>query len=84
MALRKGYFRASTVMDEKRAALLRTHQMNIDRYQGLLKTKLSEPEVSFLERRLSEERLAVAMLNFMNPGSMGRERGAKGDRLLPD
>ena len=39
-------------MNEKRAALLRTHQMNIERYQNLLKTKLSEAEVNFLERRL--------------------------------
>jgi hypothetical protein len=30
-------------MDE-RVARLRAHQKNIDRYQGLLKTKLSEAE----------------------------------------
>jgi hypothetical protein len=54
-------------MDEKRAALLRTHHMNIDRYQNLLKTKLSEVEVNFLERRLAEERFAVATLDFMSP-----------------
>jgi hypothetical protein len=54
-------------MNEKRAAFLRTHQMNIDRYQNLLKTKLSEAEVNFLERRLAEERFAVAMLDFMSP-----------------
>jgi hypothetical protein len=54
-------------MDEKRAALLRSHQMNIERYQNLLKTKLSEAEVNFLERRLAEERFAVAMLGFMSP-----------------
>jgi predicted house-cleaning noncanonical NTP pyrophosphatase (MazG superfamily) len=54
-------------MNEKRAAFLRTHQMNIERYQNLLKTKLSEAEVNFLERRLAEERFAVAMLDFMSP-----------------
>ena len=56
-------------MNEKRAAFLRTHQMNIERYQNLLKTKLSEAEVNFLERRLAEERFAVAMLDFMSPNA---------------
>jgi hypothetical protein len=62
-------------MNEKSAAFLRTHQMNIERYQNLLKTKLSEAEVSFLERRLAEERFAVAMLGFMSPNdpSQGRD-----------
>jgi len=55
-------------MDEKRAALLSTHQKNIDRYQSLLKTELSETEVQYLERRLSEERFAIAMLRFMSSG----------------
>jgi hypothetical protein len=55
-------------MDE-RIARLRTHQKNIDRYQGLLKTKLSEAEQKFLEKRVSEERFAIAMLEFMSPGS---------------
>jgi hypothetical protein len=53
-------------MDE-RIARLRTHQRNIDRYQGLLKTKLNELESQFLERRLSEERLALATLEFLTP-----------------
>ena len=63
--------------DEKRSALLRTHQMNIERYQGLLKTKLSEAEVNFLERRLAEERFSVAMLGFMSPNASlkGRDFG---------
>jgi hypothetical protein len=56
-------------MDEKRAALLRTHQLNIARYQRLLKFNLTKAETNFLERRLAEERFAVAILDFMNPGS---------------
>jgi hypothetical protein len=47
---------------EERIVRLRTHQKNIDRYQSLLKTKLSDVEQQFLERRLFEERFAVAML----------------------
>jgi hypothetical protein len=55
------------IMDERRAFLLRVHERNIDRYQRLLKTKLSHAEVHYLEKRLSEERFAVAMLQFMSP-----------------
>jgi hypothetical protein len=57
-------------MDEK-VARLRTHQKNIDRYQGLLKTKLSEAEKHYLEKRLSEERFAITMLQFMSPQAGG-------------
>ena len=51
----------------ERIARLHAHLQNIDRYQGLLKTELSQLEVQFLERRLSEERFAVAMLHFASP-----------------
>jgi hypothetical protein len=56
-------------MDEKRIARLRAHQQNIERYQRLLKTKLSDVETQFLERRLSEERFSIAMLDCMAPAS---------------
>jgi hypothetical protein len=49
-------------MDET-VARLRVHQKNIERYQRLLKTKLSEIESQYLEKRLSEERFWLAMLN---------------------
>jgi hypothetical protein len=58
-------------MDERRAFLLRVHERNIDKYQRLLKTKLSHAEVHYLEKRLSEERFAVAMLQFMSPTDHG-------------
>jgi hypothetical protein len=54
------------IMNE-RTARLRTHQKNIERYQSLLKTKLTEAETQFVEKRLSEERVALAMLEFMAP-----------------
>jgi 5-bromo-4-chloroindolyl phosphate hydrolysis protein len=55
-------------MDERRAALLRAHERNIDKYQRLLKTKLSEAEIRYLQKRLSEERFTVATLQFkVNP-----------------
>jgi hypothetical protein len=53
-------------MDEK-IARLRSHLRNIDRYQKLLKTKLTEVEMQYLETRLSEERSAVAVLHFTSP-----------------
>jgi len=51
---------------------LRTHLKNIDHYLDLLTTNLSETERRFLERRVSEERLAIAMLEFMSPGAHQR------------
>ena len=39
-----------------------TYQKNIDRYKGLLKTKLSETERRSLEKQLFEE--TMAMLQF--------------------
>jgi hypothetical protein len=51
----------------ERITRIRAHQNNIDRYQGLLKTELTEVELQYLEKRLSEERFAIAMLHFMSP-----------------
>jgi hypothetical protein len=47
---------------ETRVIRLRTHQKNIDRYQGLLKTKLSETERQYLEKQLAEETIAMLRL----------------------
>ena len=49
---------------EERISRLRAHLRNIDRYQSLLKTKLSDAEQRYLESRLSEERFAITTLNF--------------------
>jgi len=43
------------MMDEN-IARLRTHRNNIARYRRLLRTKLTDLERQFIERRLSEER----------------------------
>jgi hypothetical protein len=59
--LKKIFKTRELAMDEK-IARLRAHQRNIDRYQRLLKTKLSDLESEYLERRLSEERFWIAML----------------------
>ncbi|MGA2999150.1 hypothetical protein [Bradyrhizobium sp.] len=57
----------------ERVNRLRSHQRNIDRYQGLLKSRLSDIELRFVEQRLSEERLALAMLQFMGPSNSSEE-----------
>jgi hypothetical protein len=51
----------TTMIDEK-LALLRTHRNNISRYRRLLKTKLTDLERQFIERRVSEERSAMEEL----------------------
>jgi hypothetical protein len=52
---------------DERIARLHNHQRKIDRYQSLLKTSLSPAELRFVERRLSEERFTMAILQFMGP-----------------
>jgi hypothetical protein len=49
------------------SARLRAHLRNIEHYQSLLRTRFTEIEQQFLERRLSEERFAAAKLHFMSP-----------------
>ena len=42
-------------MTDEKLASLRSHRSNIARYRRLLKTKLTDLERQFIERRLSEE-----------------------------
>jgi hypothetical protein len=49
---------------------LRTHQKNIDHYQGLLKTKLNETERLFLRKRVCEEMRAMLRLMEQRSRSM--------------
>ena len=46
-------------MINEKLARLRTHRNNISRYRRLLKTHLTDIEQEFIERRLSQERLAL-------------------------
>jgi hypothetical protein len=43
-------------------ALTRAYQNNIDRYRRLLRTRLTDLERQFIERRLTEELSALALL----------------------
>ena len=54
---------------EKRIVQLRTHQKNISRYENMLKTELTDLERQFVQKRLSEERFTIALLQFMSPSA---------------
>jgi hypothetical protein len=43
-------------------ALTRAYQNNIDRYRRLLRTRLTDVERQFIQRRLTEELAALALL----------------------
>jgi hypothetical protein len=49
-------------MFDEDLARIRVHRNNIHRYRRLLKTRLSDLERQFIERRLSEEQAAVKAL----------------------
>ena len=49
------------MIDEK-LARLRTYRNNINRYDRLLKTELTELERRFIEKRMSEERTGMEAL----------------------
>jgi hypothetical protein len=51
---------------EKRIVQLRTHQKNISRYENMLKTELTDLERHFVQKRLSEERFTIALLQYMS------------------
>jgi hypothetical protein len=53
-------------MDNKDSRL-RSHEQNITHYQNILKTRLTKVEMHSVEKRLSEERFKIAMLEFMSP-----------------
>lgn len=58
---------AKVAIMNERIARLRAIERNIARYQGLLKSNLSDIELRFVERRLSEERFALAKERSMSP-----------------
>ena len=54
------------MMLDERFVRLRTYRNNIARYQGLLKTDLTDLERQFIERRLSEEQSEFELLTTGN------------------
>ncbi|MGY4474469.1 hypothetical protein [Bradyrhizobium sp. USDA 3364] len=85
----KGQRRPSgvTTMFDKEIARIRAHRNNIYRYRRLLKTRLSDLERQFIERRLSEEQAAAEALFSESfpvtstlPKARPRSRGRRYDR----
>jgi hypothetical protein len=62
-------------MIEENFARLRAHRNNIHRYRQLLKTMLTDAERQFIERRLSEEELAIKSLVIPQGARLGAEQG---------
>jgi hypothetical protein len=59
-------------MIDEQLTRLRAHRNNIYRYRGLLKTRLTNLERQYLERRLSEELTAIEMISASAlPPSLG-------------
>lgn len=67
-------------------ARIRVHRNNLSRYRRLLKTKLSDIERQFIERRLAEEQTALealasdtfpAALSLPNTPSVSTAAGAE-------
>lgn len=54
-------------MTDEKLARLRAHESNINRYNRLLKTNLSDIERRFLEQRLGEEMSAIENLAQHGP-----------------
>lgn len=69
-------------MNEDRLAILRTHRSNVHRYRRLLATELTELERNFVERRLKEEREAIAMMTS-DPILLG-PRPSQAPGIVPD
>ena len=49
-------------MFDENLARIRTHRNNIHRYRGLLRTKLSDLEREFIEKRMASEQIALDAL----------------------
>jgi hypothetical protein len=62
-------------MTDESLARMRSHRNNIRRYRELLKTRLTELEREYIERRLSEEQSALqALTSTALPFSLTRPR----------
>jgi hypothetical protein len=78
IAVRTQVSQQEATMIDDHLALMRAHRSNINRYQRLLRTRLSEFERQYIERRLSEERSAMdALLASTFPIALQMPSGAR-------
>jgi hypothetical protein len=69
-------------MIDENLARMRAHRNNIHRYRRLLRTRLSDLEREFIERRLEQERIALETLagsTFPLSLPLSRQGRANGD-----
>ncbi|MBR0750394.1 hypothetical protein JQ582_41575 [Bradyrhizobium japonicum] len=64
-------------------ARIRAHRNNIHRYRRLLRTRLSELERQFIERRLAEEQTALDALAAEFPVAFALPTGQDSARMGP-
>jgi hypothetical protein len=65
------------MMIDENLARLRAHRNNVHRYRGLLATRLSDLERTYIERRLREERACMdALAQETFPFSLPAARAA--------
>lgn len=53
---------AQSAADQAQQSFIFAHRTNIERYERLLQTHLTDNERAYIERRLDEERHALAQL----------------------
>jgi hypothetical protein len=77
-------------MNDLDAVRIAVHEKNISRYRWLLRTKLTDVERDYVERRLAEEQRALALLTQTQQPQMRqqqirhqRERAGKRSRAAP-
>jgi hypothetical protein len=68
-------------MLDENLARIRAHRNNIHRYRRLLKTRLSQLERQFIERRLAEEKSALDGLSATTFPVSFRATGVPAERM---
>ena len=70
-------------MFEANLARIRTHRNNIHRYRGLLRTKLSDLERKFIEKRMADEQTALdALMAETFPVTFPRPRDSSSSSIM--
>ncbi|MEY9180547.1 hypothetical protein [Bradyrhizobium sp. USDA 313] len=59
-------------------ALIQAHSKNVDRYERLLRTRLTDVERRYIESRLSEEKAALETIGLLQSDQSQRELGFVG------
>ena len=69
-------------MMDQQLAQLRTYRSNIQRYRNMLKTRLTDLEREFVQKRLTEEQYHLENLATSLPDEVRRSKAARPDSRL--